>query len=124
MSSAWKILFSVCFNFIVTMLIFPGAFFDQHLSFMMKLGDSQFTWYSISAILVFNILDTFGRWVAEKIDIMNDQVIRGCANRFLFVILTVLITFYDVEENLILENDVFKVINLIFFALTNGYLST
>ena len=44
--------------------------------------------------------------------------------RLIFIVVTILITFYDGDDRFLIETDTFKIINLIFFSLSNGYLST
>lgn len=67
MRSAWKIIFALYFAFMVSFVVFPGAFLDSHLSFMKGLGDQELQWFSITVIAGFNIMDTVGRYLGGKI---------------------------------------------------------
>ena len=66
MKKASSMLFCISFIYLITFTIYPGAFFDGHLSFMAKFGDSQFTWYSLTAIMIFNTTDTIGRYLGGR----------------------------------------------------------
>jgi len=124
MKSAWKILLSLMFVFLVTFIIFPGAFFDSHLNEMKNIGSNEFTWYSLTIILIFNVLDTVGRKLGGVFMVSSELTYILSFLRIVFVFTTIFIAKLDNKSDRFMENDGFKIINVVLFALTNGYVST
>jgi hypothetical protein len=106
----------------VTFTVFPGTFFDAHLT-MMKNVQDQKSWYFITSTLIFNCLDTCGRFLGGKIMTTSRVVIFGSLLRTIFVVTTILIATDD-GQNIFIENDAFKLINMVLFSISNGYIST
>jgi hypothetical protein len=97
MSKAGPILFSLMWVFIVTFVVFPGAFFDSHFLFMK--GDSnEFTWYTLSIILTFNIMDTIGRKLGGMCKVSAKTVHLLSFLRSLFIASTILVAIKDDQE--------------------------
>jgi len=92
MGHAWKILFALSLVFINTFTVFPGAFFNEHFGFMEYLGKSEFSWYTITVILLFNVFDTAGRKLASYIHLRPSIIIFLSYARIGLVISTVLLT--------------------------------
>lgn len=124
MGHAWKILFALSLVFINTFTVFPGAFFNEHFGFMDSLGKTEFSWFTITVILLFNIFDTVGRKLASYIHLRPSIIIFLSYARIGLVVLTILLTQKDTDKTTVFENDPFRVLNLIVFSITNGYIST
>jgi hypothetical protein len=106
--------------FIATFIVFPAVFFDSFWTFVPK--DE---WYTIITILTFNILDTAGRKLGGMYMISSGKVITGSFLRTIFVIIAILIVIDgDKKSGIFFEADWFKIINLILFSISNGYVST
>lgn len=108
----------------MTFVVFPGAFLNEHFGFMDSLGDNEFSWYFISVILIFNIFDTIGRKLAGYINLKPSVIIMLSYCRIFFIVLTLLLTQEDKEKISILETDPIRVLNLVLFSISNGYIST
>jgi hypothetical protein len=117
-SSAWPVLSALFFVFIVTFIIFPGAFFDEHFA----MTDS-FTNVTLIIILVFNVTDTIGRKAGALISLPDGVVYILSLLRLALVVLTIIIVKDDGDSNFI-EKDAVKMMNLALFAFTNGFVST
>jgi hypothetical protein len=52
------------------------------------------------------------------------KVIAGSVLRSIFVLLVILIALDDKHDTYFFEADWFKIVNLILFSITNGYIST
>ena len=115
---------AIWFVFFVTFVIFPGAFFLSHLDFMHKLGKQEFTYYSLIMILAFNVCDTIGRKLGGSVTSSAQLAMLLSLLRFVFIFTTCFIAKKELDTKSILETDTFKVINVVLFALTNGYVST
>ena len=123
MASAWHILLSLMWVFIVTFVVFPGAFFDSHFNFMDN-SSNEFTWYSLSIILTFNVMDTVGRKLGGLVKVPTPIVHALSLARSLFIVTTILIALSDKDEDKTIENDGLKIANMVLFAVTNGFTST
>lgn len=117
-ASAWPVLSSLFFVFIVTFIIFPGAFFDEHF----EMTDS-FTNVTLIIILVFNVMDTVGRKFGSMVNLPDGVVYMLSLLRLALVVLTIVIVKDDGDSNAI-EKDAVKMLNLALFAFTNGFVST
>lgn len=123
MSYAWKILFSLMFVFITTFVVFPGAIFVERVSFMApgsKIGEYKI----IGFILVFNIFDTIGRKLAGKFHLNAKIIMIGALVRAIFIPSMIFLALKNNEDVPVFETDAFRLINLILFSVTNGYIST
>ena len=52
------------------------------------------------------------------------KVIAGSLLRTIFVIIAILIAVDDKESGMFFEADWFKIVNLVLFSISNGYIST
>lgn len=122
-TKAWKILMSLWLVFVVTFVIFPGVFFLSHFKFMGKLDQTEFTWYSLTIILLFNVLDTIGRKLGGMAKVSATVVYILSIARFVFICTTILIATRE-NNGGVLDSDSFKMINAILFSFSNGFVST
>jgi len=123
MKSAWKVLTSIWFVFFVTFIIFPGTFFDSHFEIMHNIGKTEFTWFTLSIILTFNVLDTIGRKLGGIIQVNIKLTYFLGIFRTVFVIIAIIVAIDDKNDSFI-ENDGIKITNLILFSISNGFVST
>lgn len=79
----------------VTFVIFPGAFLDSHFSMMNNIGDSEFSWYSITVITTFNVCDTIGRKLGGIFMVKPQTVYLLSFLRVLFLATTIIVANYD-----------------------------
>jgi hypothetical protein len=108
----------------VTLAIFPGTFFLSHFRFMKTLDKKEFTYYSLIVILTFNVCDTIGRKAAGMYQCPAKMAYFLSFIRIGFLATTCLIAKDELSDNPFLESDAFKVVNLVLFALLNGYVGT
>ena len=123
--SAWKVLMSLGYVFVVTLTVFPGTFFTSHFTFMdgMSTQGAEFTWYTLIVILTFNILDTVGRKMGGMMEVPSGVVYTLSLIRTAFVVSTIMIAQKEGVSGFA-NSDAFKIINLILFAWSNGFVST
>jgi equilibrative nucleoside transporter 1/2/3 len=124
MKSAWKILLCIWFVFFCTFIIFPGTFFDAHFKAMENIGSTEFTWYTLSVILTFNILDTCGRKLGGIVTVNSGLVYFMGLLRVGFVVMGIWIALDDSEDDMFIEKDSVKMLNLALFSISNGFVST
>lgn len=120
---AWKILISLLYVFTITFVVFPGTFFLSHFNFMKNKVGAEFTWYTLIVILMFNVLDTVGRKVGGIVSLSPRKVYALAFARSIFIVTTIYIALDELDGGFI-ETDAFKMINIIFFSFTNGFVST
>lgn len=122
LSGSYHVLFSLCWVFIATFIVFPAIFFDSHWAFF---NEGKFIpWYILISILTFNICDTIGRKLGGTFMLSTGKVIAGSFLRTIFVLLALLIALDDKHDKYFFEADWFKILNLILFSISNGYIST
>ena len=125
MKSAWKILLTLMFVFVITFVVFPGAFFDSHFTMMQNLDSTEFTWYSLTVILIFNVCDTIGRKLGGILPVSAGMIYFLGILRFLFIFTTIMFALDDSDSDpVFFERDYLKIANMVLFALTNGLVST
>lgn len=73
--------------------------------------------------LLFNVCDTIGRFLGGKVMAPVRVIISGSIARTIFAVSTILIAF-KVSPDWLFSSDAFKIINMLLFAITNGYVST
>lgn len=86
--------------------------------------DEVGSYKTISFILIFNIFDTLGRKLAGIWHINAKLVMLGAVLRSLFIPIMIMLALKDKKDIPIFETDAFRIIDLIFFSVTNGYIST
>jgi len=92
--SAWPMLFGMWFVFVLTFIIFPGAFFKSHLNFMEGMKD-EIAWYCLAMILLFNIMDTVGRKLGGKYSLSDRAIPLLSLARIVFIPVTIMIALKD-----------------------------
>jgi len=118
--------------FTSTFIIFPGGFFTgpAMFNFMDTLvpggkeeDDTRFQWYTLMVITIFNVFDTIGRYLGGAIEMKAATVTIMGLLRTLFLITT---TYFGLAHSgqAFFDNDMFKLINLVLFAVSNGFIST
>jgi hypothetical protein len=110
----------------LTFIIFPGAFLDSYFDFINNSDieeNKKTSWYFILLTLLFNVCDTIGRYIGGAWHLPSRVIIIMSVVRTVFALTTTLIAF-GVDPAWLFRGDVFKVINMVLFALTNGYVST
>lgn len=122
--AAWKVLLSLWLVFVVTFIIFPGAFFLSHFNFMRSMGDSEFMWYTQFMILGFNIFDTVGRKLGGVVNVSPNMTYLLSIARIGFLFTTIYIAKGELNQSKFIESDAFKAMNMILFAFSNGFVST
>ena len=75
LSTSYHVLFSLCFVFIATFIVFPAIFFDSYWSFLDTKGGHP--WYIIIFIFTFNVCDTIGRKLGGSFMLSTKKVIVG-----------------------------------------------
>ena len=111
--------------FIVTFVIFPGAFYDSSFDMLSSISDKddRNSWYQIINLILFNVFDTIGRFMGGKFHLSGNTVIGLSVLRSVFIATTILIA-YKASPAFIFQEDWFKILNMALFALSNGYVST
>ena len=120
---AWKILMSLWLVFVVTFVVFPGVFLFSHFKFMQD-NDKTQSWYSLIVILIFNVLDTTGRKLGGIVTIPSYLVYILSFARIVFIWTSISIVTGQKADEGIMQTDTFKIINLVLFSFTNGFVST
>lgn len=73
--------------------------------------------------LVFNIMDTVGRYLAGKKILSCNTTITLALVRTIFFVTTLLTALHS-DPGVIFRADWFRLLNLFLFSLSNGYIST
>ena len=110
-------LICLAFIYFITFIVFPAAFFAPKFNFFND-DDIRDRWSGILVLSIFNVSDTIGRYLGDKINISISTIIVLSITRGLLIISTTLIA-----KN-IWESDIFNIINLSLFAFSNGFLAT
>ena len=80
-------------------------------------------WYSIIVVLIFNTMDTIGRKMAVIFKLSLTLVYVLGILRFVFIFTSIFLAVSDISSSMF-EKTYVKLINLILFAFSNGYVST
>jgi len=121
--SAWPVLVSLWLVFTVTFVVFPGAFFLSHFRFMDG-SKAEFEWYAQIVILTFNVMDTLGRKMGGLFTLSPCMAYFLAVLRIGFILTTIFVATMELHPDNFLESDSFKVLNLVIFSFTNGFVST
>ena len=125
-SSTQGLLYAISFVFLLTLFLFPGTTADTYFNFIVKLNlKNPESWYQLLVVFIFNVFDTVGRWAGGQkyFDLKIRSVKVGTYSRVIFIA-TFLLTDFAAPPTWIWDVDWFKVLNLVLFAFTNGYLGT
>ena len=94
--SARTILLSLFWVFMLTFIIFPGAFLDSYFDFINNTDlskDEKLSWYFIALTLLFNVFDTIGRFLGGSYMISTRTIVTSSLLRTAFAVTTTLIAF-------------------------------
>ena len=63
---AWQFLTAITGVFVITFVVFPGVSLHTGLAFMSGIHDPALkgAWTALIFIILFNVFDTIGRWLA------------------------------------------------------------
>ena len=126
LKSTKGLLYALVFIFALTLLLFPGTVSDTDFHFVnnMHLNNTE-GWYQLIVVFIYNLFDTVGRFAGgmRALDLKIHTVNISSAVRILFIA-TFLLTDFEVPPTWLFGLDWFKILNLVLFAFTNGYLST
>ena len=125
---AWKMLFSQWWVFTSTFIIFPGAFFSgpamyNFMEVIVPDEHKRFQWFTLIVILIFNSFDTVGRYIGGALKLPESTVIVIGLSRTIFLFTTTYMGLAH-DGHPWFDNDILKVLNLVFFAVSNGFIST
>ena len=117
-------LMGIWFIFTVTFTVFLGAFLKAPFNFMDSWSDAD-SWSNLFYNILFNVSDTVGRKLGAKYNLSDKTVPFLTLTRLVFIPTTLLIAIYaKKEDGGFLKQDWFKIVNMVLFAISNGYLST
>lgn len=120
-------LLSLAWVFIVTFVVFPGAFFQPKATFefldFIEDKDERGSWYSLMVILIFNVFDTVGRYSGGIKVFPAKLVIFLSLLRTVFIVTTVGFAL-EWSPLSVFGSDFFRVLNLVVFSVSNGFVST
>lgn len=107
----------LCFTF--TFVVFPGVSLSTEFSFLRN-SSTKAAWNPLIMIMFFNFFDTLGRYLGGNYHILNPKTVTILTfTRVIFILTFILIAF-----NKLGNTDWVKILNMILFAVTNGYNST
>ncbi len=125
---AWQFLISITFVFILTFIVYPGVSLHTGFKFMENVEPAaRDAWTPLIFLSLFNVCDTLGRWLAgQKFAQAPDTVVLILTYARVIFIVTFMLIAFNVEPSWLFGEDAdwFKFINMMLFALTNGYCST
>lgn len=127
--ATWVYLSSLSVVFMFTFMIFPAVITDTSLNFLHGIeNDSlRFSWTMLVFITCFNVFDTIGRWLAGQsyVKISDKCLIILTYGRIHFIFNAYLIDYVKGPDWLTGKGgDWFKMLNMTFFAFTNGKCAT
>ncbi len=101
------------------MAFFPGVLLEYQWSFI-----SDFSWFVITVVTFASLADTFGRWLAAKVDFVTKRhYLLACIIRGKFFTVMCLLTFFGVYKE-IFAATWFLILGLFLLASTFGYFIT
>lgn len=104
--------------YLQTFALFPGVTLKK------QIYELDLTWNPVILVLIYNLFDTFGKYIAvARIFFTKNKITSLILIRFIFFgsFLLNIQTNYDMS---FLTSQWFCIVNLAFFALSNGYLTT
>ena len=104
----------------MTTVVYPGVVFESDFKFL-RGNEAESTWLVMIISAIFSVFDLLGRVLAERVKIFNDKtIIILTLFRGIFIASMILVA-KEASPSWIFDSDVFKIINLCLFTLTNGY---
>lgn len=118
------LLYALIFVFILTFICYPGLASANTIKFMEDWTNYP-SWHFLFVQTIFNLFDTVGRYAGgvPAMLLSNMTIKIASLARTVFLVTMLLITF-DVPPAGLFSSTWFIIINIMFFALTNGYIST
>ena len=115
---------ALAYCFAVTLTVFPGMVQDTKFRFMDGWENVE-SWFVLTTLTLYNVFDTVGRWVASwKCMKLSRKTSLWCIYLRTFFIPVIFLVAFEVGPSWLLNTDCFKILNLILFAFTNGWLSS
>lgn len=125
---AWTFLLAIFFIFLVTFVLFPGTTTDTKLMMFKNLEpEKRRAWQGLFFTFLFNVFDTVGRFMGgiPKFTLPDKVVIISSYARIIFILTFMLIAWAVSPKWLFGDSaDWFKILNMILFAFSNGFIST
>lgn len=116
--AAWPYSILIALLYLQTFALFPGV------TLMKQIYDLNSTWNPVLIVLLYNIFDTIGKYIGvTRIFFTQKKIVALVLARFLFF-LTFLLNVQNSVDVSFLASAWFCLVNLAFFALSNGYLTT
>lgn len=119
-----SMLLSLCWVFVVTFIVFNAAFVKAGFDFNKSDDETQTQLLDQTTVnLIFNCLDTLGRYLGGKFILSRRATMALSLLRTVFLF-TTLATAVQMSPGWLFRADWFRLVNLILFSLSNGYVST
>lgn len=116
--AAWPYSILIAFLYLQTFALFPGVML------MKQVYGLDMTWNPVILVLLYNIFDTVGKYLGVlRIGFAKRKISLIVLFRLVFFA-TFLLNVQNKYELSFLTSDWFFIINIAFFALSNGYLTT
>ena len=117
----WVMALCVTLTFAIQYTFYPGVMFVFELSFF-----TNYSWFAISIVTFHSLMDTTGRYIGgmtSVVGVVTKKVfVYLCLSRFVFVVFYML-TYERVAAD-VFGSDWFIIVNLTFFSISCGILST
>ena len=115
---------ALCFTFLLTFIVFPALVQDTNFRFLAG-TKSEESWFVLSTLTLFNLFDTLGRMSASLTFMKLSRRMTLLANYCrTFFLATFLLVAFEAGPAWLFTSDWFKVLNMVLFAFTNGWLSS
>jgi hypothetical protein len=121
-----SILLALWWVFTLTFIVFPNVFYQSYFDFVNKWDmpeSDKISWYFILQGLLFNVCDTAGRYLGGAVHLPTKVIVMMSIGRVIFALSTTLIAL-NADPSWLFKGDTFKIINMVLFAFSNGYVST
>lgn len=118
------LLYAMMWVFTMTFIVFPGVMDTTYYNFMTGMNN-EISWFFLLNSTIFNVFDTIGRkaggspkfnWAPKTIKIISYSRIIWLA--------TFLLVAFQVGPAWLFNSDWFKVVNIMAFSITNGFVAT